>query len=275
MSNLLTDMSDTAIAIEKNGIECCLSWAQWPGMELGDDGKIVWTMTVVAFPFFNNVFGANLNDDEVHQTIEAVLARAGSRNVPMFWWTGPTTQPADLGEHLVAEGFTHAFEAPGMAAELDALPENASAPAGLVVEEVLDVDTLKTWCSVMGTIYEFPDFAVETWFDILAALGLGTGKPFRHFLASVENIPVATASLYMGAGVAGISSVGTLPEYRRRGIGSALAVETFRVARLEGYRIGTLFSSPDALGMYRRLGFRQLCTGNCFVWGMEDEVGVV
>jgi ribosomal protein S18 acetylase RimI-like enzyme len=275
MPNILTDISDAAVAnaIERNGIECCLSWAQWPGMELGDDGKMAWTMTDVAFPFFNNVFGASLTDDEVDNAVEAALARARSRNVPMFWWTGPTTRPRDLGEHLLAHGFVHAFEAPAMAVELKALPDSVVASDGLVIEEVLDLDTLKTWCSVMGSVYEFPQFAAETWFDILAALDLGTRKPFRHFLASVENIPVATASLYLGAGVAGISSVATAPDHQRLGIGSALALETFREARLVGYRIGTLFSSPMAVGMYRRLGFRQLTTGNCYVWGVEDEVG--
>jgi len=43
MPTILTNISDPAAAnaIERNGIEGCLSWAQWPGMELSDDGKIV------------------------------------------------------------------------------------------------------------------------------------------------------------------------------------------------------------------------------------------
>ena len=75
-----------------------------------------------------------------------------------------------------------------------------------------------------------------------------------------------TASLFVGCGVAGISSVATLPAFRRRGIGTAVAAAPLRVARQSGYRIGVLFSAPVAVEMYRKLGFVECGKGNCYAW---------
>ena len=37
MPNILSDLSPPVLAkaIEDNGTDCCLSWAEWPEMELG------------------------------------------------------------------------------------------------------------------------------------------------------------------------------------------------------------------------------------------------
>ena len=272
MAGILNDFSVPLLAqaIEDNAVECSLSWAHWPGMQLGTDPHAVWTLTDVPFPFFNNVFRANIPEDEVPHAIATAVARARDRRVPMFWWTGPTTQPADLGEHLLASGFVHGFEAPAMAADLLGLPKDVAALSRLDVEEVCDPESLKAWCAVMTSVYEFPTFAAETWFTILAYLGLGPAHPFRHFLARLDGAPVGTASLFLGAGVAGVSSVATVPEYRRRGVATAVKVEALRQARMLGYRIGVLFSSPAGVGVYRNLGFREYGKGNCFVWSSGE-----
>ena len=121
----------------------------------------------------------------------------------------------------------------------------------------------------MGPVYEFPDFALEPWHDMQAAVGLGADRPYRHYIAWLKGTPVATASLFLGAGVAGISNVATLPEFRGRGIATAVTLEPLLEARRGGYRVGVLFASMAAIGLYRRLGFRQYCKGNCYAWTHE------
>jgi GNAT superfamily N-acetyltransferase len=265
---ILSDFSavDVAKAIEDNAIECCLSWAQWPRMNTGADQHIVWTLTDVPFPFFNNVFRPCIPAAQVHRTIEEVLDRARHRSVPLYWWNGPTTRPADLGRRLEERGFVHGFEASAMAIDLLSLDKNMATPDHLFIEEVSDPEKLRAWCAVMTNVYEFPSFAVEPWFQILIHLGLGPRQPFRHFLASCEGKPVATASLFLGSGVGGVSSVATVPEHRRQGIATSITVAALRQARNLGYRIGVLFSSPMGVGVYQQLGFREYGKGDCYVW---------
>jgi GNAT superfamily N-acetyltransferase len=64
--------------------------------------------------------------------------------------------------------------------------------------------------------------------------------------------------LFMGAGVAGIYAVGTIPPARNRGIGAAMTMIPLRVAREEGLEYAVLFSSRLGYPVYTRLGFREV-----------------
>jgi len=264
----ITDFSSVnmAKAIEANGTECCLNWARWPDMERHEEKSRVWLLTQHKFPFFNNIFGAQIKTNDIHNSIKEALIPYKEQNVPMLWWTGPSTQPPNLGEHLLSYGFEHVFEAPAMAVDLNLLKETPSSNSDLIIEEIFDRKAMKTWCDIMTFVYDFPDFAQEPWFDMLTSLGLGSDESYRHFLARVEGKPVATASVFFGAGLAGLSSVATLPEYRKQGIGKAITLEPLLEARRMGYRIGALFSSEMAVDMYKEIGFKEYARGNCYLW---------
>jgi ribosomal protein S18 acetylase RimI-like enzyme len=104
---------------------------------------------------------------------------------------------------------------------------------------------------------------------MLASLSPSPRSAFRAFLASDAGEPIAVASLYLAAGVAGIYNVATLPAARRRGIGTHLTDATLRAARSAGYRVAVLQATPEAIGVYRRLGFRPYCRLQSYAWA-ED-----
>ncbi|MCH7633170.1 MAG: GNAT family N-acetyltransferase [Proteobacteria bacterium] len=271
VKTILEDFSIPALidAIEMNAIESCKAWSRWPGMELYEDADMIWTRTDIPFAVFNNVFRARLSPNGIEAAIETAVARFAERNVPMLWWIGPSPEPENLATHLEARGFVHGFEAAGMAVDLVRLADGLSAPRHLEIEEVRDLETLGTWCAVMAPVYEFPGFALEPWLDMHAAVGLGADRPYRHYIARLKGTPVATASAFFGAGVAGISNVATLPEFRGQGIATAVTLAPLLEARRMGYRVGVLFASTAAIGLYRRLGFREYCKGNCYAWTNE------
>ena len=78
----------------------------------------------------------------------------------------------------------------------------------------------------------------------------------------------------LGAGVAGLSSVATVPEARRQGIGTAVTLHLLEQARAMGYRIGVLFSSDMAVGVYRKLGFREYRKGSFYVWTANPSTAI-
>ncbi len=81
--------------------------------------------------------------------------------------------------------------------------------------------------------------------------------------------------LFLGAGVAGIYNVVTTPETRGQGIGTAMTLAPILEARGIGYRIGVLTSSEMGFGVYRRLGFQEICKSGNYEWSgkMTEEEG--
>jgi hypothetical protein len=169
--------------------------------------RIKWSITDIAFPMFNNILGARLKPEEADQEIEAAIARGRTRKVPLLWFTGPSTTPADLGRHLMAHGFSHADDSPGMAADLFKLPESPAAIPGLIITPVTGLDSMKIWCDTAVAGYDMPELAGPAFLDWFSSFSLSRQEPLRHYLGFINGRTVATASLLMAAGVAGIYNV--------------------------------------------------------------------
>src|SRR5215213_3142809 len=95
---------------------------------------------------------------------------------------------------------------------------------------------------------------------------LGFEGPWRHYLGLLAGEPVATATLFFGAGVAGIYFVCTVERARRRGIGAAVTLAALREVRDLGYSVGVLGSSEMGYPVYRGLGFEEHCRIGLYEW---------
>jgi ribosomal protein S18 acetylase RimI-like enzyme len=277
MGEILQDISEQALvaAIEANWFEVFRLFRYWPRAEVHDDPDMLWTITDIPFAMFNHVLRTQLELHNVDAAIEAAIARCTSRNVPMRWHIGPTTRPANLGKALEAHGFTGSTRSTsGMAVDLLALNEGLLAPPGLTIDQVGDTKTLKRFCYVAFSMFEWPDFVIDALLDYYLSLGLGAQSPRRYYIGWLKGEPVATSELVLGAGVAGIYNVATVPEARRQGIGTAMTLAPLREARALGYRVGVLGAgvrNESALGVYHNIGFREYCRMGAYVWAGETE----
>lgn len=213
MDEIQHDHSEPAVvrAIEAN---ICELFALWPKgaarAEVHNDADMLWTITDVPFPMFNSILNAKLQPGSLDAVIETVVSRYRSRNAPALWWTGPATRPADLGLHLEAHGFTRDEAGRGMAADLRSLDEELPEPADLLIEPVGDRDTLRTWCNVLVLGFGMPGFCAEAFYDCFAPLCLDADLPLRNYIGFSGGEAVATTTLFLAAGVAGVYDVAPL-----------------------------------------------------------------
>jgi ribosomal protein S18 acetylase RimI-like enzyme len=171
-----------------------------------------------------------------------------------------------IGSHLTALGLTHRGDEPAMAIDLHTLPTDLRLPSGFTLEPVEDLSTLRSWCG-------FIDQAVVA--EALVAwgqtLGFAPDREIVHFLGRLDGRAVATATLVLGGGVAGIYNVMTVPEVQRRGIGALMIVRPLEMAQARGYHLGVLQSSQMGYRLYRRLGFEDYCRIGIYLWSGEAE----
>jgi ribosomal protein S18 acetylase RimI-like enzyme len=241
------------------------------GVEIYEGLDVTWSLTGLAHPLLNGVMAARFAPEDANERIKATLDVFRARDLPLSWWVGPSSRPADLGARLQAHGLVHASDATGMAVDLLTLSEAVRAPPDLVIERVADPQALEMWLRPAPVCFEFPDLCVRFFYRLFSAVGFGPDSPWLHYVGTLKGEPVACSSLFMGAGVAGVYNVGTVPEARRQGIGTAITLAPLREARERGYRVGTLHATEAGIGVYRRLGFEEYCTLSMYLWTGEQD----
>jgi ribosomal protein S18 acetylase RimI-like enzyme len=255
MAQQLLSEPKLASALDENIAACWRAVGLMPGAELRDTSTMLSVITGLPTPSFNAVVRARLDPVSAEAEVAGALAGFRQRGVPMLWLVGPTSRPATHAELLLRNGLEHIGDEPGMVVDLNALPDAWPVPKGLVVERVDDAAALRDWCGFAGD----PAMS-QLLLSWLSTAALGERRAIINYLGRLDSRPVATASLVLAAGVAGIYNVATLPDVRRRGVGTQLTLRPLRDARAAGYRFGVLHSSQLGLELYQRLGFRQICT---------------
>ncbi len=139
-------------------------------------------------------------------------------------------------------------------------------PEGLIIKRVSTESELRAFADVLTLGFGEGESEARWTTDMYRRIGLGDDVPWRHYVAWLGSAPVATASLFFAAGVAGIYFVSTAPEFRRRGIGTAITHAALSEARDLSMRVAVLGSSPMGQSIYERLGFRVYCTIKICEW---------
>jgi GNAT superfamily N-acetyltransferase len=222
----------------------------------------VWGLTRISSPMINNASRVRFPEDRADDAIDAIIKEANAHQVSMRWWLGPGTQPPDTGERLKKRGFSH-VQLAGMAIELAGMQAPSVEP-DLRIERVRDSGQLEAWCRELAAGFSVLQSAADAFGRAFESIGLDS-PDWSLYLAYLDGESVATSSMYLGSGVAGIYNVATLPEARGKGAGSAVSYAPLKAAYQAGYQIGILQASRMGYSVYRRLGFEEICTFNLYV----------
>jgi GNAT superfamily N-acetyltransferase len=267
MTDILTDLSQPALAFATQANLCAFfrSLGKSPVTEFQEaDGFVRWH-TAVPHPWFNGVLCTRVPSDSETPAIQETLCYFQSKKVAGFtWWLHPSLTLSDWESHLRPYGFQTDRDTPGMAVALARLKFGAATPENLHIHQVEDFEALRVWVDIFAAGYGLPPQWTGDFFELLK--GLGLDSLVRHYLGYWGNQPVATSTLFLESGVAGIYNVATLPAARGQGIGSILTCVPLQEAERLGYHAGILQSSDMGYSVYNRLGFVKVCDMEHFFW---------
>ena len=157
-------------------------------------------------------------------------------------------------------------ETPGMAAELDAIDLDERAIAGFEIREAQDQAELQPLCEVEMRGFDSSEEVAQNYYETYCNIGFGPGTSWRHLIGWLNGQAVASTSLLLYAGVAGIYGVATVPEARKKGIATEMTRKALSIAREAGYHVAVLSPSNMSEGIYRRLGFQPCGTIIHYGW---------
>jgi GNAT superfamily N-acetyltransferase len=268
MPNSLEDMSRDGLiaAFEANKREAFGTFWLWPQAEAHSGPGLLWTVTSAQWAMINSVLLSRLEQRNVTEAIEGAIARGASRGVPILWQLGPNDTPEDLDRRLIAHGFAEVGDMPIMALDMSAATNLPPPTPGLVLEQVAGVAASEAWGDVTAACFHVPAEVLPDWGPFWERASRELGPGFIRVLARLDGEPVAASAVLVAGGVAGIYCVATVPDLRRRGIGRAVTRAACSEARQLGYHVAMLEASEMGVGLYEKIGFREVGKTRLFAW---------
>ncbi|TDE22052.1 GNAT family N-acetyltransferase [Nonomuraea mesophila] len=208
---------------------------------------------------WNGVLWSDLDEEGADAAIAGQVRHFGALGLAFEWKLYAHDRPADLGDRLLAAGFTAGPEETVMVAEAATI---AAAPLALPEGVRLAPVTTADGVDLMAGVHE-------------RAFGTDDGDPLRRHLldgladgtlnavlALAGDVPVSAArmDLYPGTGFAGLWGGGTVPGRRGRGLYRALVAWRAREAVARGYSYLQVDASSQSRPILERLGFTPLTT---------------
>ena len=238
-------MSDTfTTTFEKLWIGFRARWCD--SHDLG--GATAFSHEDVRVPMLHRVVRIDVPDAMVDALIDRALEYFRDRDFECAFTLSPLDRPVDLAERLKSRGFRFELQAVAMRCDRDVRPFVSESVE--IVE--LDPDRYDVWAATMCRSFDFPD-------DV-GALGRRVLDipEVRLYLAYVDREPAGTALLYSGYGLGCVDFIGTLPQYRRRGVASAATARAVADSQAMGNRWTGLEAAAGSAAerVYGKIGFR-------------------
>ena len=210
----------------------------------------------------SRIFMANFNESSASENIEQVISRIKELNIPVLWFVTPMSRPRNLQSILKEHGFKYQNNWRAMAIDLKTMPERFNTPEGLEIKEVLNLEELKTWTDVLVESFEFSKIS-RSYKKYFINAGI-ENLNFHYYLGFFNGKPAASSILFKGKHAAGLFYIGTLHEFRGKGIAEAMVRHILIKAQNHGYAVSVLQASELGYPLYKKIGFEKYFTTNIY-----------
>jgi ribosomal protein S18 acetylase RimI-like enzyme len=223
------------------------------GMELHAEDGLEWACSY-SRRGPERIFQACLARAGLDRRLEAIVAAMKAGSLPDSLLLGPGVRPANLAQLLYHRGLTNDTSGACMALALEGFQPPAPRDASIQVQVVEDLERLHPWVEIVNVaLAGFPILSFEGFQDIFRQAGAS------FFLATFDDVPAAACMTLASGELATLEMVATLVKYRNLGLGTAVTSASLTSLRECGTRVVSLRGEPEAINLYKRLGFREYC----------------
>ena len=203
-----------------------------------------------AHPMGNLAVISDAADPRVVHDAAQPLSACGAPAAVIF----PHCVPDAAAQAVHGLGFGIEASMPAMAVDIERLAPTAL-PAAYAWARCGAGDEADDWVEALAVGYELPHRLAGVFSPRSLGADPAPDAPMQFFAVHRDGRPVATVTLFLDDGLAGIYCVSTVPAERRRGLGAFATAQALREAAKLGYRVGVLQSSTAGHGVYLGLGF--------------------
>ncbi|MBM3198534.1 MAG: GNAT family N-acetyltransferase [Chlamydiae bacterium] len=220
-----------------------MSFIHRPGWEVLQEEGLLAFKAATSVPFMNFVYG-NFSQDRYRKV------KAFYQEKAFFWMLAEDAEEQDL----LRQGFVGPD--PTFEMEISLLTYRHLAVQGpLEVRKVGSSDEYAWWLNTAALWLALDVAQIDEFFTPW----IETGR-FIPFLGLYEERPAATSLAYLGHLGASLYCLGTLPEFRRLGLGTAMTNACLQIAQNSGLHRAVLHGSRMGLPMYEKVGFQLMRT---------------
>lgn len=235
-------------------------FAKVKNKHLYDNNYIKW---IISCPetFPNLIFNTRFNKDTAKQRIEEIANQIKEGKIPNAWFIGPRSTPDNLRDLLIESGFKQDEdqEGPGMALNLNEIKPELDIPVRLIIKQVNNLNDFETWVDIANRVL----MGKGALNDCIYAK-VNNEPTLKLYLAFWDDKPVATSMYALKDNIADVDIIATLPEYRNRGIATAITLTTLHDLKKIGAQIAILRASQMGESIYRKIGFKEYCRYQLF-----------
>jgi GNAT superfamily N-acetyltransferase len=236
-----------------------------PGLEviIRDDVVITSSETFPA-PDTTHACLVRATPETVEGLITEVTGYFQAKGLPTTIYVSPACTPDDLSQHLLSRKFIKQEAKEAWLVLYDLLHSGLPVPMRGASVRPITKEEVSTFANTFMSAFEMPvDFAPYMAQLLQPCVGL---PGVYHYLAIADGQPIGTCSLLCHNQFGILGSVGVLPEHRKRGAATNLAVQAAVQAREQG--VDTLMLQTTAgTGLERLLrisGFKNVFVRTCY-----------
>ncbi len=215
-------------------------------------------------PGMSFVLYSRLEVGTANAVIESEKAYFSDNNLRMEWKMYSHDTPTDLGERLLAHGFSPDESGAIMVLDLENIPASLMRPVDQDVRRLTQRSQLEDVIAVMRPVWggNF-DWVRQRLGDHMQIPGY-----LSVYAAYIDGLPVSAAWTYFypNSHFAGLWGGSTLPQYRRKGLYTALIAVRACEALQRHYRFLTVECSPMSQPIVASHGFECLTYATSYNW---------